>query len=862
MSITPLSKDQEATKEEAVTNRDWLKRLTVLAVVLLGTLLFFALRHQLATVHYQDIISGIKTTRLPYLLLAILATAASFTILTAFDFLSLAYLKAKVSPRLVMATSFIAFAFGNFVGFGLLTGGAVRARAYLNAGLETRAVAQLISLNGIAYLITIIAFGSFALILNSDSLAEIAQLPAGFVHAASIVFMVVDVTLVLMFTPWLSRKIERRLLIKLPSISQGLGFLAAGALDMALSALVLWLLLPAGSIGYGPFAAIYTVAIALGLLSQIPGGVGVFEAIILSALDDYMDPTTIASALVLYRLIYYVLPLLVATGLVVWYEVLNNLLKPLHKAFIGVAPNLLAMVSTLVGTLLLFSSATPTTQEAEEALHADVPLFLVEASNFFGSIAGLALLLVTRGLLHRQNGAWLIAFVSAMIGALLALPKGVAVLELSVSLLLCLYLYMSRHLFTRHSMLVNGTLTKGWWLYLIAVLTCSMWLLFFAYRDVEYSQQLWWQFEFNGHAPRSLRSMMTVILITFAVGIWQLLREPDVEDPPGDAQATGKALDIALDQDNPDVLLVAMGDKSLHFSATEKAFVMYRKIGRSWISLYDPVGPENEKADLIWDFIDRAERHGGRVAFYEVRPENLPYYLDAGMKTWKVGECAIVDLPRFDLEGPHRYKLRQACKRGERDGLQLSIIGREQLPEVFAQLEAVSNDWLAAQNTREKTFSLGHFDYNYIAAQPIALVKEHGKIVAFATLQTTHNKHEVSLDLMRYVDSAPKSCMEFLFLQLLLTFRDQGYQRFSLGMAPMSGMPQHRLANRWHRLAKFIYTHGEHFYNFQGLRAFKQKFSPEWEARYLVTTPGYLPIVALKDIAMLVSGGFKGVISK
>jgi phosphatidylglycerol lysyltransferase len=115
---------------------------------------------------------------------------------------------------------------------------------------------------------------------------------------------------------------------------------------------------------------------------------------------------------------------------------------------------------------------------------------------------------------------------------------------------------------------------------------------------------------------------------------------------------------------------------------------------------------------------------------------------------------------------------------------------------------------------------------------------------------------------MRYLPTAPKSCMDFLFCQLLLNAKQQGYQRFSLGMAPMSGMPQHRLANRWHKLAQFIYTHGERFYNFQGLRAFKQKFGPEWEPRYLVTTPGYLPVVALKDIAVLVSGGLKGVISK
>jgi phosphatidylglycerol lysyltransferase len=289
---------------------------------------------------------------------------------------------------------------------------------------------------------------------------------------------------------------------------------------------------------------------------------------------------------------------------------------------------------------------------------------------------------------------------------------------------------------------------------------------------------------------------------------------------------------------------------------------MYGKVGRSWIALYDPIGKSAEFGELVWDFIDKAEHHGGNAAFYEVKPENLPHYLDAGLRAWKVGECAVVDLPAFHLEGPQRSKLRQALKRGERDGLVFRIAVRTELPVLFPALKRVSDTWLDAHNTREKSFSLGHFSHDYIAEQPVALVTLQDDIVAFATLQATNSKYDVSLDLMRYLPTAPKSCMDFLFCQLLLNAKQQGYQRFSLGMAPMSGMPQHRLANRWHKLAQFIYTHGERFYNFQGLRAFKQKFGPEWEPRYLVTTPGYLPVVALKDIAVLVSGGLKGVISK
>src|SRR3546814_18326675 len=81
-------------------------------------------------------------------------------------------------------------------------------------------------------------------------------------------------------------------------------------------------------------------------------------------------------------------------------------------------------------------------------------------------------------------------------------------------------------------------------------------------------------------------------------------------------------------------------------------------------------------------------------------------------------------------------------------------------------------------------------------------------------------------------------------------------------MAPMSGMIDHPLASRWHRFGRLLFAHGEQFYNFQGLRAFKEKFAPEWEPRYLVAPGGLGPFLALTDIAALTAGGFKGVISK
>ena len=93
-------------------------------------------------------------------------------------------------------------------------------------------------------------------------------------------------------------------------------------------------------------------------------------------------------------------------------------------------------------------------------------------------------------------------------------------------------------------------------------------------------------------------------------------------------------------------------------------------------------------------------------------------------------------------------------------------------------------------------------------------------------------------------------------------FQAAGFQRFGLGMAPLSGMADHPLAPNWHRLGRLLFAHGEHFYNFQGLRSFKEKFDPVWEPRYLASPGGVGPLIVLTDIAALIGGGFKRVIAK
>jgi phosphatidylglycerol lysyltransferase len=81
-------------------------------------------------------------------------------------------------------------------------------------------------------------------------------------------------------------------------------------------------------------------------------------------------------------------------------------------------------------------------------------------------------------------------------------------------------------------------------------------------------------------------------------------------------------------------------------------------------------------------------------------------------------------------------------------------------------------------------------------------------------------------------------------------------------MAPLSGFEVRALAPVWSRIGGLVFRQGEHFYNFRGLRQYKEKFDPYWEPRYLASPAGLALPRILAHIASLISGGLRGVVSK
>ena len=794
---------------------------------------------------------------------AIAATAVSYLALFGYDLSGLRYAKARPPFSSVVLASLCGYAIGNAVGLGAFTGGAVRYRIYTAAGLSPGQIARVILFISVALGIGLAVIAGLGLVLCADRVGRMmGTSPEPLFGAAAI--------LLALATTFLMFCVLRREPVVIGSLKLDpsgpvlvLTQIALTTTDVLAAATVLWVLLPPTDIGFIPFAAVYAAALALGVLSHIPGGLGVFEVAILYAVGTKAPISAVAAALVAYRAVYYLLPLFLATVLLAGFEA-RRLLgatanERVTRAAGRLAPPFLAAATFVVGATLVVSGAMPAFIERLQFLALHVPLWAVEASHLLASVAGLVLLFTARGLLHRLDGAWWLALWMTVLSIPLCLVKGLAVIAPSAAILLLVGLLAGRSQFDRRASLLSQPLTVGWLTAIGCVVAGTISILIFAFWHVEYSHSLWWQFEFDATAPRALRAVLGVAVLGLMIGLGQLLRPASGRPTRATPAELARAQAIAFAQSRPDALLALLGDKSLIFSDTGKSFLMFSKHGRTWAALGDPVGPEDERMELVWRFIEHADAHGGRVAFYQVPPASLALYLDAGLRVMKIGEEACVPLPSFMLEGSDRSGLRYALRRGERDGLTLEMVAPGQVAHIFDQLQSISDAWLARHaGYGEKCFSVAAFRLEYLSAQTVALLCEHGRPVAFATVMTTDLKDNATVGLMRLrPDTVSRCAMEYLFVRLLLHCRGAGYRTLSLGMTPLSGFGAHPLASRWHRLARFLWSHGRRLYNFQGLHAFKAKFSPVWEPRYLAASGVFGPYLALADIAVLIGGGVR-----
>jgi len=843
------------------------------AAPVLGVLLFMVavaiLHHELAEYRLDDVGAAIQSLPSSALWLALALTVISYLALTGYDALACRFIDCALPYRRIAFASFIGYVVSHNIGLSFLGGSAVRYRLYSAWGLSATQVAQVVTFIGVTLWLGFLVLTGAALVAEPVTLLSATGVPP----AAAVAIGTLCLALPTSYLVWCAvRQAPLRwgtIELSLPSPRIAAYQIALSAVDWAVAASVLYVLVaPLTGVSFGRLLGAFLLAQVAGLASHVPAGLGVFEAALLLLLGPVASGAHVIGALLAYRAIYYLLPLVVGVLLLGGYEMLE------HRAAVAratttaggiaskLAPQAFALSTFLGGVVLLVSGALPAAPDRLERLAETVPLPVLEISHFVGSLVGVALLLLARGLQQRLDAAYVLACVLLAAGAGISLLKGLDYEEAIILCVMLAALIPCRRSFYRRSSLLAETLTPAWTAAILLAASGVGWLLVFAYRHVQYSHDLWWQFELSADVSRSLRASVAAAVGLACVGSARLLRPARPAPAPPGPDEIVRVRQLLAASPAVSARLALLGDKTFLFNDAGTAFIMYGVIGRSWVAMGDPVGPPNEARELAWEFRALSDRHGGWTIFYEVSPGNLPLYLDLGLALLKLGEEARVALGTLTLEGGARKGLRQTHHRLERGGCRFEIVPPDGIAALLPELRAISDAWLGAKNVREKGFSLGFFEARYLCELPLAVVRQEGRLVAFANLWLGAEREEATIDLMRYLPDSPPGLMDYLFVELLLWAKAEGYRWFSLGMAPLSGLENRALAPLWSRLGALLFRHGEHFYNFQGLRAYKEKFDPVWSPRYLALPGGASVPPILANVAALISGGLKGVVTK
>ena len=525
------------------------------------------------------------------------------------------------------------------------------------------------------------------------------------------------------------------------------------------------------------------------------------------------------------------------------------------------APARLAFFVVALGALNVSSALLRWHLLRLDALAAWLPFEVTHGSRALMLLAGLGLMAVGRGLARRKQLAWMVATGMTAISILLHLGHHASILRAAASLVLLVELLRNRRRFQarsdplrlRHALVAAPVLA-------LAITTFGCVGLFeLSQPDFSLSSAITatWQaalfqdvppIQADPHAGVLMTSLQVLTVFSIVYLLMALLAPVAFthEAPANRAPVQDLAWQYGLDS----MSYFAKQDDKRHFLVGTRALVAYRVANRVAIVAGDPIGPSDAIPDAIAAFVDHCRVNDWIPVFYETSERYLDLYLRHGLRRFKVGEEAILPLHEFSMQGGKVAKVRQAINKIEREtpGLTVTEYTRTEVdPEIDAQLEEISEEWLRGKKVGEIGFNLGIFSVEDLADKRTMLaITDAGYVWAFLTWVPYRGGRGVNLDAMRRRDAAPFGVMDLLIARSALQFKQEGLEEVSLAVAPLANVDveEGRALSGYDRAVKLLFDHFSAVYGYRSLFQFKKKFGPRWASRYLVfPRPDQLPRV-------------------
>ncbi len=523
-----------------------------------------------------------------------------------------------------------------------------------------------------------------------------------------------------------------------------------------------------------------------------------------------------------------------------------------------------AILTALVGVVNLVSSVTPNLYGRGHWLKQFLPFDIRASGHIFAALTGFVLLTLATNLLRRKRVAWLLTVSLLTISIFSHLLKGLDYEESLLSGVLLVQLLLMRHVFTarsdRPSIAAGVRALIGALLFTLAYGTVGFYLLDGKFSEnfnwgdaVAQTMAMFFTADNAGLRPRSrfgeffANSIYIIAASTLTYALLMLLKPVFIRNPAS-AYERQQAREIVEHYGRSSLAaFTLLSDKSYFFSPSGRSVIAYVPKGRGAIALGDPIGPIEDRKEVIFSFQQFCQRNDWYPAFYQTLPDDLDLYRALGFKVIKIGVEGIVDLQTFTLQGKAGKNLRTPLNRMTKMGYEVKFYQPPIADDLLRRLKPVSDEWLQMVQGSEKQFSLGWFDEAYLRESSMAVVHSpQGEIVAFANLLPEYQLNEITNDMMRYRRAIENGMMDFLFISMFQHCKERGYDSFNIGLSVLTGVGDTEESRRLEKVLRYLHQHLSRFYNFQGLHAYKEKFHPRWEPRYMV----YPSLTALPDVVV------------
>ncbi|HJV31923.1 MAG TPA: bifunctional lysylphosphatidylglycerol flippase/synthetase MprF [Bacillales bacterium] len=759
----------------------------------------------------------------------------------------------QVPKRELIENSFIANSFSNLIGFGGLIGAMLRTYFYDEYEHDKRRLLRGIATVSLFYL-TGISLVSWIVIIGYQHFAMFSEFKWLYFAVIAVGFYLPIFIIVHIY----NFKKDQHALV---TFHVGFKLVLVSILEWTAIFAVIWIigLILGLQISIHNLIPVFIIASCAGIISMIPGGLGSFDLVFIWGMQNLHAPSEKVLVLLLfYRIGYYFLPFLIGLVLFVksywekWNKNWNNIPTTIVQWFSHIVLTSLVFIS---GLILLLSASVPGIMSRMRLAQEILSFPIMNVSHQLSVSAGFLLLGLSRGINYNVKRAYELTMLALILAALFSIFKGIDYEEATFFIIVAILLRISKGQFYRESYIMTWGKTL-FDITLILIIT-SMYLII-GYSNLP-SAKINLPSKLLPYVILDSQDLFSSAFIGLFIAILILMAGYFISKPK--KWIMEKSMDqeqeirehLKLYQGKGLSHLIFLHDKYLFWNQKRNVLLTFQPYADKLVVLGDPIGDKSEIAKTIQEFQEVSDQYGYTPVFYQVSNEMLQYLHGNGYVFFKLGEEAFVDLTTFQPTDKKMRGLRIISEKYERENYHFELVQPPHSKELFQTLKIISDEWLEGRN--EKGFSLGFFDELYLNRSEIALVKDkHDQIIGFASIMPIYDQNvTVSVDLVRINPDSPNGTTDFLILSMINWAKDKGYQRFNMGMAPLTNVGLSRFSFLSERIAAQIFLHGHFIYHFQGLRKFKEEFTDIWEPKYIAYRRSSSLPFTMMQIALLIS---------